>query len=156
MVISHKIVLRRHRLRTPRARSQGLLGSGLEEDHQHVRTARGDREGGERRTTAAPAQCRGGVAVNGAREVSEWSERRNLAGAERGDSLTLNYSCMDESGEHESESRRPQQNHGRRCEVLTGHALVYMRERIWASSGYHSFRLPEKMKSRGGGSEYGE
>ncbi len=44
MVISHKIVFRCHRLRTPRARSRSLLGSWLEEEDQYIRAARGDRE----------------------------------------------------------------------------------------------------------------
>ncbi len=53
MVISHKIVLRRHRLRTPRARSRGLLRSWLEGDHQYIRTAKGGRE---RPASDAPPQ----------------------------------------------------------------------------------------------------
>ena len=151
MVLSHKIVFRCHRPRTPLARSQSLLGSWLEEDHHYIRAARGDREGGERRTTAAPVYCRGGVAICGAREVRERSIRRDLAGAQWGDGLTLDCGCMDKSGEHESEGRRSKPNHDRRGEtderrctdrtVCKYHDLYRMRERLWASSGYDSFLI---------------
>ena len=106
MVISHKTVLHRHLPQTPLAQSRGLLGSWLEEEHEYTRTVRGRREGREQRTTAAPVYGRGGVAVSSAREVGERSIRRDLAGAEWSDRLTLYCGCTGESSEHESESRR--------------------------------------------------
>jgi hypothetical protein len=105
-VVSYKIVLRRHRLRKPLAQSRDLLGSWLGGGNR----TRG-REGSERRTTAAPVYCRVRVAVCSAREVGERSVRGDLAGAEWGDTLTLDCGCMDESGEHESEGKRSRPNH---------------------------------------------
>ena len=124
MVMSHKILLRCHRLRTPLARSRGLLGSRLEGDHHYIVTPRSGRAGGERRTAAAPVYCRGRFAVSSAREVGERSERLNLAGGEGGDTLTVDCACMDESNEHESESRQLQQDHDRRGKGKNESALT--------------------------------
>lgn len=113
IVISHKIALRRHRLRTPLAQSRDLLGSWLGGGNR----TRGGRGGGEQRTTTAPVYCRGRAAVCSAREVGERSVRGDFTGAEWGDTLTLDCGCMNESGEHESKGRRSRPKHDRRGET---------------------------------------
>jgi hypothetical protein len=86
MVISHNTAFYRRRLQTPLARSRGLRCSSLEGEHQYIMVGR---TGCSRRTTAAPVYGRGGATVCSAREVGERSVRGDLAGAEWGDSLTL-------------------------------------------------------------------
>ena len=128
---------------------------------RQVPSTRVGREGGERRTAAAPVYCRGWVAICGARKVGERRVGFDLGGEECGDALTLQYGRMDESGQHERKGRGLQKNHDRReenderrCSVdaeraCKYHGLYRLYDRIWAIAVYYSHRLLEKKKSHG-------
>ena len=91
--------------------------------------------------------------------MSELSVRRDLAGGEWGDSLVLDYCCVDKSDEQESETREWQQDHDRRgeneerrCAVRQlASTMAYMGcgDGLRPAQGWYVFRHSEKLNHDG-------